>query len=77
MANFEKRWGQYPSVIDDLKEKAKKLGIWNMFLSKHAYPEGFDLSNLEYGLIADILGRSSLASEVSLLIDALKSRADY
>lgn len=37
-----------------------------MFLSKHAYKEGFDLSNLEYGLIAMILGKSTLASEVTL-----------
>jgi acyl-CoA dehydrogenase len=58
------RWGSYPTVIDDLKVKAKKAGLWNMFLSKHAYAEGFDLSNLEYGLIAMILGKSGLASEV-------------
>jgi acyl-CoA dehydrogenase len=51
-------------VIDDLKEKAKAAGLWNMFLSKHAYAEGFNLTNLEYGLIAMILGRSGLASEV-------------
>ena len=60
------RWNFYPPIIDELKEKAKKLGLWNMFLSKHAYAEGFELTNLEYGLIAMILGRSGLASEVSL-----------
>jgi acyl-CoA dehydrogenase len=59
------RWNFYPPIIDELKDKAKKLGLWNMFLSKHAYAEGFDLTNLEYGLIASILGRSGLASEVS------------
>lgn len=57
------RWNFYPPIIDELKEKAKKLGLWNMFLSKHAYAEGFELTNLEYGLIAMILGRSGLASE--------------
>jgi acyl-CoA dehydrogenase len=66
MSKAESRWNTYPPVIDDLKEKAKKLGLWNMFLSKHAYAEGFELSNLEYGLIAMILGKSSLASEVCL-----------
>ncbi|KAF1814344.1 acyl-CoA dehydrogenase NM domain-like protein [Eremomyces bilateralis CBS 781.70] len=57
------RWGVYPPVIDDLKAKAKKLGLWNIFLSKTHYAEGAGLTNLEYGLIAMILGKSSLASE--------------
>ena len=35
-------------VIEDLKVKAKKLGLWNLFLSKAHYPEyGVPLSNLE------------------------------
>jgi len=60
---MDKRWGVYPPVIDDLKAKAKKLGLWNMFLSKTHYKEGAGFSNLEYGLIAMILGKSGLASE--------------
>jgi acyl-CoA dehydrogenase len=63
-AAMEKRFGVYPPVIDDLKEKAKKLGLWNIFLSKTHYTEGAGLTNLEYGLVAMILGKSSLASEV-------------
>jgi acyl-CoA dehydrogenase len=63
MAQFGKRWGVYPPVIDDLKEKAKKLGLWNIFLSKTHYDQGAGLSNLEYGLIAMQLGKSGLASE--------------
>jgi acyl-CoA dehydrogenase len=62
---MDKRWGVYPPVIDDLKAKAKKLGLFNMFLSKTHYSEGAGFSNLEYGLIAMILGKSGLASEVS------------
>lgn len=58
------RWGGHPSVIDALKEKAKKLGLWNMFLAKGHYKEGAGFSNLEYGLIAEQLGKSSTASEV-------------
>jgi len=60
---MEKRFGVYPPVIDDLKAKAKQLGLWNMFLSKTAYKEGAGLNNLEYALIAMILGKSGLASE--------------
>jgi acyl-CoA dehydrogenase len=61
---FSQRFGVYPPVIDDLKAKAKKLGLWNIFLSKTHYSEGAGLTNLEYGLVAMILGKSGLASEV-------------
>ncbi|CAG8762187.1 2186_t:CDS:2, partial [Acaulospora morrowiae] len=40
-----------------LKSKAKSLGLWNLFLSKD-YPEGAGLTNLEYSLMAEIMGRS-------------------
>ena len=49
----------------DLKAKAKKLGIWNMFLPKNHFKEGAGFSNLEYGLMAEYLGKSVVASEVS------------
>lgn len=61
----DKRWSTYPSVIDDLKAKARKLGLWNMFLPKSHFSEGAGFSNLEYGLMAEYLGRSRTASEVS------------
>jgi acyl-CoA dehydrogenase len=50
-------------VIDDLKVKARKLGLWNLFLSKTHYKEGGGFTNLEYGLIAEQLGKSHTASE--------------
>lgn len=56
------RWTP-PQVLEDLKTKAKELGLWNMFLSDH-YQEGPGFSNLEYGLMAELLGRSKIASEV-------------
>ena len=43
-----KRWQTVIPVIDELKVKAKKLGLWNLFLSKAHYPEhGVPLTNLE------------------------------
>lgn len=57
------RWEQYPQIIEDLKQKAKALGLWNMFLPKGHYKESPGFTNLEYGLMAEWLGRSRTASE--------------
>jgi len=59
------RFESHPSVIEDLKAKAKKLGIWNMFLPKNHFTEGAGFSNLEYGLMAEYLGKSMTASEAT------------
>ena len=61
----EQRWSTYPPIIDDLKAKARKLGLWNMFLPK-SHHEGAGFSNLEYGLMAEYLGKSRTGSEVWL-----------
>lgn len=59
------RFEAHPSVIEDLKKRARELGLWNMFLPKNHFKEGAGFSNLEYGLMAEYLGRSGIASEVS------------
>ena len=58
----DKRWTAVP-VIEELKPKARKAGLWNLFLphSKRA-PEG--LSNLEYAPLCEIMGRVTWAPEV-------------
>lgn len=61
---IEERFSSHPQVMEDLKVKAKKLGLWNMFLPKNHFKEGAGYSNLEYGLMAEILGKSNTASEV-------------
>ncbi|PUU83331.1 acyl-CoA dehydrogenase/oxidase [Tuber borchii] len=53
----------YPAIIDTLKARARAQGLWNLFLSQKHYPEGVPLTNLEYGLMAEIMGRSLIASE--------------
>ncbi|KAF9046034.1 acyl-CoA dehydrogenase NM domain-like protein [Hymenopellis radicata] len=54
----ERRWKTIIPVIEELKVKAKKLGLWNLFLSKAHYPEfGVPLSNIEYAVMAELLGR--------------------
>ncbi|KAH6987787.1 acyl-CoA dehydrogenase/oxidase [Ilyonectria sp. MPI-CAGE-AT-0026] len=57
------RWECHPSIIEELKVKARKLGLWNMFLPKGHYKESPGWTNLEYGLMAEWLGRSGVASE--------------
>lgn len=71
----DKRWSTYPSVIDDLKARARKLGLWNMFLPKKLFREGAGFSNLEYGLMAEYLGRSRTASEVRKDLRSVRSTA--
>ena len=55
------RWEQVP-VLEDLKEKARALGLWNLFLPKK-YPEGAGLSNLEYAHLCEIMGMCMLCPE--------------
>ncbi len=51
-----------PPVMEDLKNKAQKEGLWNLFLPDSEYGAG--LSNLEYAPLAEIMGRSLIAPEV-------------
>jgi acyl-CoA dehydrogenase len=50
-----------PEVIEQLKERARELGLWNMFLPDPTLGAG--LSNSDYAPLAEILGRSHIASE--------------
>jgi acyl-CoA dehydrogenase len=54
----------HPRVMEELKERARERGLWNMFLP-HEDPElGVPgLSNLDYAPLAEIMGRSHIASE--------------
>ncbi|KAK2799386.1 hypothetical protein FQN50_008492 [Emmonsiellopsis sp. PD_5] len=59
----QQRWTTTPVILEELKAKAKKLGLWNMFLPRNHFKEGAGFSNLEYGLMAEYLGKSRVASE--------------
>ena len=83
--HLEKRHGSsrwtmdaIPPCVERLKQQAKELGLWNLFLP-HPLPKflveeyGHDnvsmepkmyLSNREYGVLCEIMGRSFLAPEV-------------
>jgi acyl-CoA dehydrogenase len=49
-------------IIDELKEKARVQGLWNLFLPESEYGAG--LSNLDYAPLCEIMGRSPIAPEV-------------
>jgi acyl-CoA dehydrogenase len=50
-----------PPIMDQLKAKAHEAGLWNMFLPDASHGAG--LSNSDYAPLAEILGRSRIASE--------------
>ncbi len=57
-----------PQIVHDLKEIAKKEGLWNLFMppSEHDDDEfrGAGLTNMEYAPLSELMGRVSFASEV-------------
>jgi acyl-CoA dehydrogenase len=58
------RWSHTPrqdEIMESLKKEARSLGLWNFFLPKSQ--GGAGISNLEYAHLAEIMGRSRLASE--------------
>ena len=55
------RWNSYPAVIDELKDKAKSAGLWNLFLPESEFGAG--LTNYEYAHLAEEMGKSHIASE--------------
>ncbi|KAF2158233.1 acyl-CoA dehydrogenase NM domain-like protein [Myriangium duriaei CBS 260.36] len=61
--SVEERFNAHPKIMEDLKQRARELGLWNMFLPKNHFKEGAGFSNLEYGLMAEYLGKSRTASE--------------
>jgi acyl-CoA dehydrogenase len=50
-----------PPIMEELKTRARERGLWNMFLPDPEHGAG--LSNGDYAPLAEILGRSRIASE--------------
>ena len=72
LAKASDRW-QPHAIIEELKPQAKAAGLWNLFMPPgHALAhvdesfqfEGTQLTNLEYALCAEEMGRIGWASEV-------------
>ncbi len=54
------RW-TVPPIMNELKAKAKKAGLWNLFLPKKHFPDSF--TNLEYASMCETMGRSPIGGE--------------
>ncbi len=58
------RWShteRQDEILQSLKDEARRLGLWNFFLPESQ--GGVGISNLHYAHLAEIMGRSRLASE--------------
>ena len=53
---------QAPRALDELRDKARERGLWNLFLPADHASEG--LSNVDYAPIAELTGRSFIAPYV-------------
>jgi acyl-CoA dehydrogenase len=53
-------WQPAP-VMEQLKDKARAAGLWNLFLPAHEGHGG--LTNLEYAPLCEIMGRSAIGAE--------------
>ena len=56
--NTETKW-TIPPIVEELKEKARLAGLWNLFL-----PGVSGLTQLEYAPMAEEMGRSPVAPEI-------------
>jgi acyl-CoA dehydrogenase len=52
----------HPPVMEELKDQARRRGLWNLFLP-HETVWGGGLSNLDYAPLAEVTGRSTIAPE--------------
>jgi acyl-CoA dehydrogenase len=53
----------YPQNLTELREKAKGEGLWNLFMPDERFGPG--LTNWEYGLLCEEMGRSPMAAPMA------------
>jgi acyl-CoA dehydrogenase len=52
----------YPPLMEELKEEARRRGLWNLFLPDPEHGAG--LSYLDYAPLAELMGRTMIGAEV-------------
>ena len=53
----------YPRILVEIRERARTEGLWNLFMPDERYGPG--LSNWEYGLLCEEMGRSPAAAPMA------------
>ena len=53
----------YPKILVEIREKAKGEGLWNLFMPDERFGPG--LTNWEYGLLCEEMGRSPMAAAMA------------
>jgi acyl-CoA dehydrogenase len=53
----------YPQLLVEIRERAKQEGLWNLFLPDDRYGPG--LTNWEYGMLCEEMGRSPLVASMA------------
>jgi acyl-CoA dehydrogenase len=53
----------YPRILVEIREKARGEGLWNLFMPDERFGPG--LSNWEYGLLCEEMGRSPMAAAMA------------
>lgn len=61
LASAPDRW-QIPPIMEELKERARAEGLWNLFLPESK--RGAGLTNLEYAPLCEVMGRIIFAPEI-------------
>jgi acyl-CoA dehydrogenase len=51
----------HPPIMEELKAEARRRGLWNLFLPDDEHGAG--LTNVDYAPLAELMGRSGIASE--------------
>src|SRR6476620_12809170 len=52
----------YPQILAEMRERAKSEGLWNLFLADEEHGAG--LTNWEYGMLCEVMGRSPVSPMV-------------
>jgi acyl-CoA dehydrogenase len=53
----------YPEIIKEIRAKAREEGLWNLFLPDEQHGPG--LSNLDYGVLCEEMGRSPVVAPMA------------
>ena len=53
----------YPQILVEIRERARAEGLWNLFLPDDRHGPG--LTNWEYGLLCEEMGRSPVAAPMA------------